>query len=73
MDNTTLISAEIGKEYFVKGIAVEDPDLEKFLLTLGCYKGQIITVVSHRKNIFNVTIKDARYAIDDNLASAILI
>ena len=73
MNIKTLLDAEVGKEYFIKDVTAEDPDLIKFLLSLGCYKGQIITVVSERKHIFNVTIKDARYAIDSNLASAIII
>ena len=73
MEIKTLISAEIGREYFIKGVADVEPDLEKFLLSLGCYKGQLITVGSKRRNIFNVTIKDARYAIDEDLASAIII
>ena len=42
----TLLDAEEGKEYIVKGIATDDEELEAFLFSLGCYSGEPITVVS---------------------------
>ena len=61
----------IGEEYIIKGIVTDDEDLEAFLFSLGCYEGQPITVVSRLKGGCVVSIKDARYNIDNNLAEAI--
>lgn len=69
----TLTEAQEGKEYIIKGIETDDEDLNSFLFSLGCYSGEPITVVSHLKKSCVVSIKDGRYNIDDQLASAILI
>ena len=66
-----LIVAEIGKEYIVKNIATGDEELNSFLFSLGCYKGEPITVVSRKRSGLIVAIKDARYNIDKDLATAI--
>ena len=68
-----LTKAEIGKEYIVKGIETEDEELNAFLFSLGCYSGEPITVISHKKNSCIVSIKDGRYNVDRQLASAIRI
>lgn len=68
-----LTEAEEGKEYIVKAIETDDEELNSFLFTLGCYSGEPITVIAHRKSGCTVSIKDARYNIDKQLASAILI
>lgn len=68
-----LMQAEEGKEYVVRAIETNDEELNAFLFTLGCYGGEPITVVSRRRSGCTVSIKDARYNIDKNLASAILI
>ena len=69
----TLKSAVEGKEYVIRGIQTEDEEMDAFLFSLGCYSGEQITVVSHRKSGCVVSIKDARYNIDNQLAEAILI
>ena len=69
----TLIDAVEGKEYIVREIVTDDEDLDSFLFSLGCYSGEPITVVSRKKNNCVVSIKDGRYNIDNQLASAILI
>ena len=69
----TLIEAEEGKEYIIRAIETDDEELNAFLFSLGCYSGEPITVVSRRKNNCVVSIKDGRYNIDNQLASAILI
>ncbi len=69
----TLNDADIGKEYIIKEIATDDEELDSFLFSLGCYAGEAITVVSRRKSTCVVSIKDARYSIDTQLADAILI
>lgn len=68
-----LREAKTGEEYIVQKIMTDDEELEAFLFSLGCYAGEPITVISHRKGGCVVTIKDARYNIDHDLADAILI
>lgn len=62
-----------GQEYVIKSIETDDEELDAFLFSLGCYSGEMITVVSHKKGGCTVSIKDARYSIDNQLAEAILI
>ena len=69
----TLKNAVEGKEYIIQGIETDDEELNAFLFSLGCYSGEQITVVSRMKNSCVVSIKDARYNIDHQLADAILI
>lgn len=69
----TLMEAQEGKEYIVREIATDDEELNAFLFSLGCYSGEPITVVSRKRRNCVVSIKDGRYSIDNQLASAILI
>lgn len=68
-----LTDAQEGKEYIIRDIVTDDEDLNSFLFSLGCYSGEPITVVSHLKSSCVVSIKDGRYNLDNQLASAILI
>lgn len=68
-----LKEAQEGIEYIIKQIDTDDTELNAFLFSLGCYSGEPITVVSRRRRGCVVSIKDARYSIDDQLAEAILI
>jgi len=68
-----LLNAEVEKEYIIKDILTDDEELNSFLFTLGCYSGEPITVISHLKGSCVVSIKDARYNIDKQLAELILI
>ncbi|MBE5873109.1 MAG: ferrous iron transport protein A [Lachnospiraceae bacterium] len=68
-----LLNASVGEEYIVKDIVTEDEELNSFLFSLGCYSGEPITVISHKKGGCVVSIKDARYNIDNELAQAISI
>ncbi len=67
----TLLDAMEGKEYLVDQIETQDPELDAFLFSLGCYSGEPITVISHLKGGCVVSIKDGRYNIDNQLAQAI--
>ena len=69
----TLLDAVEGKEYIISSIDTDDEELDAFLFSLGCYSGEVITVVSHLKGGCVVSIKDARYNIDKQLAQAIRI
>ena len=66
-----LRDAEEGREYTVVSINTDDEELNSFLFSLGCYSGEPITVVAHRKSGMTVSIKDGRYNIDKALAEAI--
>ena len=66
-----LSEAKEGEEYIVKDIVTDDEELDAFLFSLGCYSGEPITVIAHKKGGCVVSIKDARYNIDRNLAHAI--
>ena len=68
-----LTSAQEGKEYIIQDIQTDDEELNAFLFSLGCYSGEPITVVSRLKRGCIVSIKDGRYNIDNELASAIII
>ncbi len=68
-----LTEATEGKEYIVKQIETDDEELNSFLFSLGCYSGEPITVISHVKGGCVISVKDGRYNIDNQLASAILI
>lgn len=68
-----LTNAQEGKEYIIRRIETDDEEVDAFLFSLGCYSGEPITVVSRLKNSCVVSIKDGRYNIDNQLASAILI
>ncbi len=69
----TLKDAAEGTEYLIREIETNDEELKSFLFSLGCYSGEKITVVSRKKSNFVVSIKDARYNIDSQLAGAIQI
>ena len=73
VNRMNLLNANAGEEYFVKEIATVDEDLNAFLFSLGCYSGEPITVISHLKGGCVVSIKDARYNMDRDLAQAISI
>lgn len=69
----TLKNAETGREYKIISIVTDDEELDAFLFSLGCYSGESITVVSRRRGGCVVSIKDARYNIDYQLADAIVV
>ena len=66
-----LFSVQEGKEYIIERIDTDDEELNAFLFSLGCYEGEPITVIAHRKGGCTVSIKDGRYNIDSQLAKAI--
>lgn len=67
----TLQEATPGNQYQVAKITTNDPELEDFLLTLGCFQGETISLVSASRTGYTVAIRDGRYNIDQNLAQAI--
>ena len=69
----TIKEAIEGKEYIIQEIKTNDEELNSFLFSLGCYTGEPITVVTHKKSNCVVSIKDGRYSIDNQLAEAIVV
>ena len=68
-----LTQAAEGKEYLIQNIQTDDEEMDAFLFSLGCYSVEPITVVSHLRGGCVVSIKDGRYTIDRQLASAIIV
>ena len=69
----TLKNAVEGKDYIILQIKTADEELNAFLFSLGCYSGEAITVISHKKSGCVVSIKESRYNIDHQLAEAIVV
>lgn len=67
----TLWDAVEGQEYRVAEIRTQDPELDAFLFSLGCFAGEPVTLVSRRGGGCVVAIKDGRYNMDRQLAGAI--
>lgn len=68
-----LTDATEGREYVIRSIETDDEELDAFLFSLGCYSGEPITVIRHRKGGSVVAIKDGRYNIDNHLSDAIIV
>ena len=68
-----LRNAEVGKEYIIQSIETDDEEMDAFLFSLGCCSGEPITVISRKRGGCTVSIKDARYNIDNLLAEAIIV
>lgn len=68
-----LTDAKLGEDVIVKEIVTDDEELKSFLFSLGCYSGENVTVVSKKRRSYVLSIKDARYNIDEDLAKAIQI
>lgn len=68
-----LSQAMINKQYTIKKVDTDNTELKDFLFTLGCYEGEEVTVISILADNYVITIKDARYSIDRELAEAIII
>lgn len=69
----TLDCADIENKYIIKEINTDDEELKSFLFSLGCYSGEIISVVSKKKKNLILAIKDAKYNLDIDLAKTIIV
>ncbi len=67
----SLSDAENGMDVTVKDVVTDDDELKSFLFSLGCYSGEVITLVSKKRGSYVLSIKDSRYNIDKDLAAAI--
>ncbi|MDZ4132903.1 MAG: FeoA family protein [Dethiobacteria bacterium] len=68
-----LTEAAINVPYIIKGVDTVDINMKEFLFTLGCYEGEIVTVISVLAENYVINVKDARYSIDEDLARAVLV
>lgn len=68
-----LTNAQAGSEYVIRDIVTDDADMDAFLFSLGCYAGEPVTVISQLRSGCIISVKDGRYTIDNELASAIAI
>ena len=69
----TILTAEPGQTYIIKDIKTDDEEMNAFLFRLGCYSGEPITLISKKKKVCIVVIKDGRYTLDNQLCEAILV
>ncbi|MEG2018178.1 MAG: FeoA family protein [Clostridium sp.] len=68
-----LSQGKINRNYRIKAIKSSDEELSNFLFSLGCYEGEEITLISVICDNYVINIKDARYSIDKELASAVMV
>lgn len=68
-----LSQGKVNRDYKITGIKSNDEELENFLFSLGCYEGEVITLISIICDNYVINIKDARYSIDKELAGAVLV
>ena len=73
MRDGTLAAGEVNREYRIIDVVTQDEDMRSFLFSLGCFAGEHITIISQLKDNYVVSVKDARYSIDTELAEAILV
>ncbi len=66
-----LSQGKVNKEYIITDIKSNDEEMKKFLFSLGCYQGEVITLISILGDTYIIKIKDGRYSIDKQLATAI--
>lgn len=68
-----LRSCKEGAEYIIQKINSGDEELNSFLFSLGCYSGEPITVIKHRRSGSVVSVKDGRYNFDSDLCEVIIV
>ncbi|MGF1762650.1 FeoA family protein [Aliivibrio kagoshimensis] len=68
-----LTNAQMNREYEIKTVIQNDKELVNFLFTLGCFKGESITLISVLSDTYVVIVKDARYSIDIDLAKMVIL
>ena len=68
-----LTEVQINKEYTIEEVNTCDEELKNFLFTLGCYKGETVTVLSFLGENYIISVKDSRYSVDKDLAQAIMV
>ncbi len=65
-----LAKGKVGQTFRVNDVEGKQKTKD-FLFSLGCYKGENITIISKLAGNYVVNLKDSRYAIDAKLAKTI--
>ena len=73
IEGMKLTEAKIGTPYVIEQIVTDDEELDAFLFSLGCYAGEPVTVINHLRGGCIIAVKNGRYTIDKELASAIAV
>lgn len=73
INRNSLANAKINTEYIIKSVETDNEEIKDFLFTLGCYKGETITIISILADQYIVVVKDARYSINRDLANCIIV
>lgn len=68
-----LMEARPGETHTILALDTEDDEVNNFLLRLGCYRGERITLIAKSKHMCTVVIKNCRYSIDAALARSIVV
>lgn len=72
MKRLDLTDAKVGQTVTVKAIEGKEK-VKKFLISLGCFEGEQITLISILAGNYIINIKDSRYALEKKIAKTILI
>ena len=64
---------QLNREYVIHEVRTNDEELKNFLFTLGCYEGEKVTLLSVLSGNYIISVKDARYCVDKELAEAIIV
>lgn len=67
-----ITKAKIGSTYEVARIEGREK-VQRFLLSLGCYPGERVTLVNILAGNYIVNIKDSRFALDQETAEAVFL
>ena len=70
---SSLAGGKINSPYTIKEIRTEDQEMKDFLFSLGCYEGEEVTIISRLADNLVLSIKDARYSINIELAKVIIV
>ncbi|MBN1647845.1 MAG: ferrous iron transport protein A [Spirochaetales bacterium] len=69
----SLYEGKADTPYTIANIQTNREGIREFLFTLGCYPGENITIISRLASNLIISIRNARYSIDKELASVIKI
>ncbi|WKY49234.1 FeoA family protein [Eubacteriaceae bacterium ES3] len=70
---SNLSEGEANVPYRIKEIRTEDQEMIEFLFSLGCYQDEEVTIISRLAGNIVISVKDARYSINTELAKVIII
>lgn len=72
-ETVDLLDGQPGNIYVIERIVTSDTEMDAFLLRLGAYPGERITLLSKKRRACIVVVKNSRYSLDANLARAVIV